>query len=456
MKESTASDVAAKRGSAAGPATLAAPATSATLESSKARVALETPATIDAARLDRWSQELARFSDDPSPAVRRVLYTPTDLAGRAYVHELARAAGLSIRVDAIGNAFYRLEGREKSAAVATGSHLDAIPNAGRFDGTVGVLGGIAALESIAKAGIVPRRPLEVIAFTSEEPTRFGIGCVGSRLLAGAITPDAVRALRDADGRAFEDVRAEAGFSGALEEVLLSPGHYHAFVELHVEQGPVLEREGVAIGAVTAIAAPASYEVSVRGEGGHAGGALMPTRRDALCAAAELVLAVERAARESSTGDTVGTVGVCRVFPGAVNGIPNRVELTIDLRDTALAERDAAFARIEASIATIERERGVTIVLRTLNADPPATSDARIVEAVEASARALGLSSMRLPSRAYHDALFLARVAPMGMVFVPSAGGLSHRPDEHTSAEEVARGAEVLARTLLQLAEGNDA
>jgi N-carbamoyl-L-amino-acid hydrolase len=414
------------------------------------------PLPIDAARLDGWSQELARFSDDPAPAVKRVLYTPTDLAGRAYVHELARAAGLSLRVDAIGNAFYRLEGRQALPAVATGSHLDAIPNAGRFDGTVGVLGGIAALESISRAGIVPRRPLEVIAFTSEEPTRFGIGCVGSRLLAGAITADDVRALRDAEGRAFEEVRAEAGFSGALEEVPLVPGHFHAFVELHVEQGPVLEREGVAIGAVSAIAAPASYEVIVRGEGGHAGGALMPTRRDALCAAAELVIAVEDAAKRSSTGDTVGTVGICRVFPGAVNGIPNRVELTIDLRDTALSARDAAFARIEDAIARIQNERGVTIALRTLNADPPATSDPRIVDAVEASARALGLSSMRLPSRAYHDALFLARVAPMGMIFVPSAGGLSHRPDEHTSPEEVARGAEVLARTMLQLAEGNDA
>jgi N-carbamoyl-L-amino-acid hydrolase len=385
-----------------------------------------------------------------------VLFTKTDLAGRAYVRELAEAAGLSVRVDAIGNAFYRLEGRDPSLpAVATGSHLDAIPNAGRFDGTVGVLGGIAALEAIARAGVVPRRALEVIAFTSEEPTRFGIGCVGSRLLAGALSADEVRALRDGEGRAFDEVRAEAGFVGALDEVPLRPGHYHAFVELHVEQGPVLEREGVAIGAVSAIAAPASYEVAIHGQGGHAGGALMPTRRDALCGAAELVLAVERAAKRSASGDTVGTVGVCRVFPSAVNGIPSRVELTIDLRDTELAARDAAFAHIEEAIGAIERERGLRVVLRTLNADPPASADPRIVAAIEASAKQLGLSTLRPPSRAYHDALFLARVAPMGMIFVPSVGGLSHRPDEHTSARDVANGAAVLARTLLQLAEGDD-
>lgn len=417
---------------------------------------LTEPLRIDAARLDAWSRELAGFSDDPAPAVCRVLYTETDLAARAHVHELARAAGLSLRVDPIGNAFYRLEGREPQLpAVATGSHLDAIPNAGRFDGTVGVLGGIAALESIARAGIRPRRAIEVIAFTSEEPTRFGIGCVGSRLLTGALTPDAVRALRDARGRPFEEVRAEAGFSGELEEVVLPTGRYRTFVELHVEQGPVLEREGVTIGAVSAIAAPASYELIVNGEGGHAGGALMPTRRDALCGAAELVLAIERAAQSSATGDTVATVGLCRVFPGAVNGIPKRVELSLDLRDISLEGRDRAFARIEEAIAMVERERGLRVEVRTLNADPPATADPRVVDAVETAARALGLSVMRLPSRAYHDALFLARIAPMGMIFVPSVGGRSHRPDEHTDPEQVAAGAEVLARTLLQLAEDDD-
>ncbi|MBX3251878.1 MAG: M20 family metallo-hydrolase [Myxococcales bacterium] len=411
---------------------------------------------IDATRLDGWLRELARFSDAPAPAVERVLYTPTDLAGRAFVRGLAESLGLAVRVDAVGNTFFRLEGREPAlAAVATGSHLDAIPNAGRFDGTVGVLGGLAALEAIRGAGITPRRAIEVIAFTSEEPTRFGLGCVGSRLMSGAIAPEAVRALRDAAGRPFEEVRADAGFVGALEEVRLPEGHYHAFVELHVEQGPVLEREGVAIGVVTAIAAPASYVLEIEGEGGHAGAVLMPDRKDALCAAAEIILAVEDAARTSGSDDTVATVGVCRVFPGAINGIAARVHLELDLRDTSLAAREEAFAVMAAAIERIAAARRVRVSRRTINEDPPAQADAAIVAAVEASAAAHGLTSRRMPSRAYHDALFMARIAPMGMVFVPSARGVSHRPDEYTAPEDVARGAAVLAGTLLKLAEDGD-
>lgn len=411
---------------------------------------------IDATRLDGWLRELARFSDAPAPAVERVLYTPTDLAGRAFVRGLAESLGLAVRVDAVGNTFFRLEGREPArAAVATGSHLDAIPNAGRFDGTVGVLGGLAALEAIRGAGITPRRAIEVIAFTSEEPTRFGLGCVGSRLMSGAIAPEAVRALRDTAGRPFEEVRAEAGFVGALEEVRLPEGHYHAFVELHVEQGPVLEREGVAIGVVTAIAAPASYVLEIEGEGGHAGAVLMPDRKDALCAAAEIILAVEDAARTSGSDDTVATVGVCRVFPGAINGIAARVHLELDLRDTSLAAREEAFAVMAAAIERIAAARRVRVSRRTINEDPPAQADAAIVAAVEASAAAHGLTSRRMPSRAYHDALFMARIAPMGMVFVPSARGVSHRPDEYTAPEDVARGAAVLAGTLLKLAEDGD-
>lgn len=411
---------------------------------------------IDATRLDGWLRELARFSDAPAPAVERVLYTPTDLAGRAFVRGLAESLGLAVRVDAVGNTFFRLEGREAArAAVATGSHLDAIPNAGRFDGTVGVLGGLAALEAIRGAGITPRRAIEVIAFTSEEPTRFGLGCVGSRLMSGAIAPEAVRALRDAAGRPFEEVRADAGFVGALEEVRLPEGHYHAFVELHVEQGPVLEREGVAIGVVTAIAAPASYVLEIEGEGGHAGAVLMPDRKDALCAAAEIILAVEDAARTSGSDDTVATVGVCRVFPGAINGIAARVHLELDLRDTSLAAREEAFAVMAAAIERIAAARRVRVSRRTINEDPPAQADAAIVAAVEASAAAHGLTSRRMPSRAYHDALFMARIAPMGMVFVPSARGVSHRPDEYTAPEDVARGAAVLAGTLLKLAEDGD-
>ncbi len=406
-----------------------------------------------AARMTSWIERLARFSSAEPPAIERVLFTDADLAARRFVAELAEAAALATRSDPAGNTFFRLEGLDPEAApVGTGSHIDAIPNAGAYDGTVGVLGAIAALAAIRDAAITPPRPLEVVAFTSEEPTRFGLGCVGSRLMSGAVSPDQVRALVDGAGRPFEEVRRGAGLTGALEEVRLRPGHFAAFVELHVEQGPILEAEGVPVGAVTAIAAPASYELTLRGIGGHAGAVLMPDRRDALAAGAEVILAVEGAARRSASPDTVATVGVCQVHPGAVNSIPSRVQLMVDLRDTDLGTRESAWAAIRSDLERIGAERRVAIDTRTINADPPATCDASVVDAIEVSAQTLGLRTLRMVSRAYHDALFLARIAPTGMIFIPSALGVSHRPDEWTAPEDLARGVAVLAETMLRLAE----
>ena len=408
---------------------------------------------VDGPGLYRELDELGAISDDPAPAVCRVLYTPRDLEGRAYVHGLAEAVGLQRRIDAVGNTFYRWIGSKPDApAVATGSHIDAIYKAGKYDGTVGVLGGIAALRALKAAGFQPKRSLEVIAFTSEEPTRFGLGCIGSRLMSGAITPDHVRGLRDAEGRDFETIRHDAGFRGDIESVRLPDDHYAAFVELHVEQGPILEAEGLSIGAVTAIAAPASYRVTVSGEGGHAGAVLMPRRRDALCGAAELALAIETAAKDSESPDCVATVGVFKPHPGAINSIPSRVHLEIDLRDIRLETRRAAFDRIQSEAARISRERSVSITFETINEDPPAAANDRILAAVERAATELELSQRRIVSRAYHDALFMARIVPTGMIFVPSKGGISHRPDEYTSQEEIERGVGVLAHTMAQLSE----
>ncbi len=407
---------------------------------------------IDGARVSEELDALARYSDQPAPAVMRVLFTKTDLAGRAYVRGLAERAGLTVRVDPVGNAFYRLPGSEADAGVVgTGSHIDASPNAGKYDGTVGVLGGIAALAAIRKAGLVPRRSIEVIAFTSEEPTRFGIGCVGSRLMSGALKPEQVASLQDAEGRSFEEARAEAGFVGSLSDVRLADGYFAKFVELHVEQGPILEAQSTQIGVVTAIAAPSSYELKVRGEGGHAGAVLMNERRDALCAASELVLAIESAAREVGGLDTVATVGKLEVHPGAVNSIPAEVVMTLDLRDTDLVRRQTVFSAVLERVRAMSTVRGVEVAIRTINEDAPCVSDDAIVRAIETSCETLRLSHRRLVSRAYHDALFISRVAPTGMIFVPSKAGVSHRPDEYTSAEEIARGAAVLASTLYSLA-----
>ena len=292
---------------------------------------------IDAHRLSAELDSLAGFSDAPPPAVTRVVFSEQDRAARRYVKGLCAAAGLAVREDAVGNTFARWAGADPElAAIATGSHIDAIPHAGRYDGTVGVLGGLEAIRALQQSGARPRRSIELVIFSAEEPTRFGIGCFGSRLLAGCLDP---ASLRDKDGRTLDEWRAEAGFHGDAAGVRLPAGHYAAFVELHIEQGPLLERAAIPLGVVTAIAAPAGLRLWIEGEGGHAGAVLMPGRHDAFCAAAEIVLAVEAAARGTGSLDTVGTVGVCEVFPGAVNSIPSRVRLEADVRDIDLPRRD---------------------------------------------------------------------------------------------------------------------
>jgi ureidoglycolate amidohydrolase len=408
---------------------------------------------IDLPRLSGELEHLASFSDAEAPAVTRVLFTDPDLRARAYLRGLCAEAGLAVREDPAGNLFARWAGSDPDLpALGTGSHADAVPSSGRYDGTVGVLGGLEAMRALRRAGWRPRRSLELLLFTSEEPTRFGIGCLGSRLLSGALAPQTAAALKDAEGTSFEEARRRAGCQGNLDDVPLRGGYYAAFVELHIEQGPLLEREDIPVGAVTAIAAPAALRVGLEGEGGHAGAVLMPQRRDALCAAAEIVLAVEQAARGSGRPDTVATTGICQVHPGACNSIPSRVLLEIDVRDTDLAARDRAVGQIRRAIAASVRRRSVRAEVELLNADAPAVTAPVIVAAVQAASRELTLACKTMVSRAYHDSLFMARISPTGMIFIPCRAGVSHRPDEYSPPEAIERGVAVLALTLAELDE----
>jgi len=408
---------------------------------------------IDAGRLAAELDALAAFSEVPAPAVTRVVFSEADRRAREFVRGLCAAAGLAVREDGAGNTFARWAGDEPSlAAIGTGSHIDAIPNAGRYDGTVGVLGGLEAIRTLQRSGRRPRRSIELVIFSAEEPTRFGIGCFGSRLLAGALDKAAGTQLRDKEGRTLDEWRAAAGFHGDLRDVRLPAGYYAAFVELHIEQGPRLERAGIPLGVVTAIAAPATWRIFIEGEGGHAGAVLMRDRRDALCAAAEIVLAVERAALATGAEDTVGTVGVCDVFPGAVNSVPVSVRLDVDARDTDGARRDCVLTGIARAYDEVSARRRVKISRDVINSDPPAQCDPRVVEALETAATGHGLGCKRMVSRAYHDSLFLARIAPTAMLFIPCRGGVSHRPDEYASPEAITAGVLVLAEALAELAE----
>jgi ureidoglycolate amidohydrolase len=415
---------------------------------------------IDEGRLLGELQALAKFTSiEPSSegtAVTRVVFTPDDLRARAWLKDLAAAEGLQIREDAVGNIFFCWVGSEPELpAVGTGSHIDAIPHAGMYDGTVGVLGGLEAIRALKRTGFLPRRSIELVMLTSEEPTRFGIGCLGSRLISGTLTPERADALHGAQRGCEEEtlatVRAAAGFAGSLASVRLPSGHYHAWVELHIEQGPLLERDGISIGIVTAIAAPASYRFTLEGFGGHAGALLMPDRRDALCAASEVVLSLEKHALATGAIDTVATVGTCDVYPGAVNSVPSRVTLQVDIRDIDPDRREGVMNAVRRDLQSITARRGVRIAETLVNADRPAISSPHIVEMIDGICSSYGISSQHMVARAYHDTSFIAGIAPVTMIFIPCRGGVSHRPDEYAAPADIASGTRVLAAALGKLA-----
>lgn len=409
--------------------------------------------SVETSRLLAEIDELAGMSAASPPAVTRVLFSDEDLRARKWLMEKFAAEGLVVRQDAAGNLFARWMGSSPELKpVATGSHTDAIPNAGRYDGVVGVLGALEAFRSLRREGFQPRRTLEILMFTAEEPTRFGLGCLGSRLLSGAMEASRAVELRDSEGNTFGELRRRAGCGGALESVRLEAEAYQAFIELHIEQGPLLESAGIDIGAVEKIAAPAAFRVTIEGEGGHAGAVLMPDRRDAALAAAEIALAVERAAIDSDSEDTVGTTGVFRIEPGAINSVPSRAVIEIDLRDTRQDVRDLAEAEIREAVSTIAARRRVACAFEVINSDPPAICDSALVNAICVAAETCGCSVQRMISRAYHDSLFMARVCPTAMIFIPCRNGWSHRPDEFASADAIGKGVTVLATVLRQMAE----
>ena len=411
---------------------------------------------IDQARLLSELQTLATFThaeqEEGGTAVTRIVFSADDLRARAWLKELALAEDFQVRDDAVGNVFIRWPGSKPDLpAVATGSHTDAIPHAGMYDGTVGVLGGLEAMRALKQSGFQPRRSIELVMFTSEEPTRFVIGCLGSRLLSGTLDPDRADMLLDKDEATLSTVRTAAGFAGPLSSVRLLPNHYHAWIELHIEQGPLLERAGIPIGIVTNIAAPAGYRFTITGFGGHAGALLMPDRKDALCAAAELILSIEKHALATGAIDTVATVGTCDVHPGAVNSVPSRVVLQLDIRDTDPTRREAVMQAVRRDCEALRQRRKVTITEELINADNPAQSSPHTVQLLEEICKEQGIAYKKMVSRAYHDSLFMARLTPIAMVFIPCRNGVSHRPDEYAKPEDIVLGTRVLAQALAKLA-----
>jgi N-carbamoyl-L-amino-acid hydrolase len=383
---------------------------------------------------------------------RRLAFGDQDWAAREYVAGLMREAGLAVRSDPFGNLIGRAAGRDLQApAVATGSHVDTVPEGGNYDGVVGTVGGLAAIRRLLARGPLAH-PLEFILFMSEESSRFGFATMGSKAMAGLANLAAWQKAKDPDGRDLPGVFRERGLdAAAIGAAARRPGELKAFVELHIEQGPVLERERLPIGIVEGIAAPTRLKVGVTGVAGHSGATPMGGRRDALVSAAKAVLAIRAAAEREASHGTVGTVGLLTVRPGAMNVIPGQVEMWVDIRGIDAASIGRAVGEVRSWLEQIAEEDHTALAVETLTADRPVPMDPGVVGAIEGACRRLGFPYRRMPSGAGHDAMNMASIAPAGMIFIPCRDGVSHNPDEYAAPEDILAGVEVLTEALHDLA-----
>lgn len=395
-----------------------------------------------------------QFNATPEFGTTRILFTKPELANREYVKEEMRKLGLTVREDDIGNIFATLPGSDPTLApVWTGSHIDTVPNAGKFDGMTGVVSGMEAVRLIRESGAPHPRDIVVVVYTSEEPTRYGLSCLGSRALSGDLTMEDTRVLKDQGGRTLYDKLQELGYSReGFARIRKRKGDVFAAVELHIEQNSRLEKAGIPIGIVKKICAPSNYIVEVHGKQGHAGGMDMTDRRDAYAAACEMALALEKLARECPSEYNTATVGCVRLVPNAVNVIPGKCVFTVDIRDCNMKTKQALIAEMKSQFLEIGRKRGVELTIQEDNNDIPLSCNEDMIRLLETMCEKQGLEYMELISGPYHDSLFVGRFAPTAMLFVPSKNGISHNPEEWTDYEQIARGTDVLANTLLELAQ----
>ena len=406
---------------------------------------------IDPAQIERDIVELARYTN-PNVPFTRLAFTDLDKQARQVVSGWMEALGLSLRTDAAGNMIGLRKGGDQSApALVIGSHVDTVYAGGRFDGIAGVVTALAIIRALNDAGITTRHPIEVINFTCEEPTVAGLTPFGSKAMAGVLDQSQISEAIGPDGRPLvEGINLLGGDGENIAKAQRDPAEIKAYLELHIEQGSVLEREGFRVGTVSAIATSARGRIIVEGRADHAGATMMDERQDALCAAAEIVLALEQAAKAPGLKDAVATVGILEVSPGFPNIIPGRVEMVVEARSVRQEEKEAVKATLMETINDVQLQRGVKIGVVWNSDELPVTVPDEMQNVIAESSGDLGIPIRVLPSRAAHDANALSLLAPIGMVFVPSLNGLSHCPDEWSSFEDIALGAEVLGTALLKL------
>ncbi len=398
---------------------------------------------INGRRIKDHLRELAEFGKNPEGGVSRVAYSDADLDGRVYSMELMKQAGLEVHIDVAGNIIGRRTGSNPSLPpLCFGSHIDSVPQGGNYDGPLGSLGAIEVVETLNDHGITTKHPLEVIIFQNEEG-----GKTGSRALIGALTAKDLERVTHSGKSIREGIQFLGGDPDKLDEVRRKPGDIAAFLELHVEQGGVLEKEGIDIGVVEGIVGIKRWTIDVEGVANHAGTTPMNVRRDALLAAARFVQAVNRVVTDVP-GSQVGTVGQIEASPGAPNVVPGRVRMSLEIRDLDMAKIDDLYRQIEVAGRQIAADSGTPFAFDHIYTSEGAPTDETLRRLVRDSAKQLELTTLSMPSGAGHDAQSMAKLGPVGMIFVPSVGGISHSPKELTRDEDVVNGVNALLHTVL--------
>jgi N-carbamoyl-L-amino-acid hydrolase len=408
---------------------------------------------IDAAALRERIEALSLFGRPAggsfADGVTRVAYSDADIAGRRYVMELMRAAQLTPRIDPAGNIFAVRAGTEpRLPPILFGSHIDSVPKGGNFDGDLGSLAAIGVIDACNRAGVRTRHPLEVVVWAAEEGVAYNRGLSASRIVAGDVAPSDMDQVWNGMRRGDAITRI-GGDPARIMEARRPKGAWHSYLELHIEQGGTLERAGLAVGVVQGIVAIERYEARITGVANHAGTTPMAERQDAAIAAAQLTLAV-REIVTSRPGRQVGTVGKLELSPNAPNVVPGAATLIVELRDLSVELLQAIAADIRARAAQIAARTKTTIEIVPVSSNAPAIADTGVQDVIERAATDLRLTAQRMPSGAGHDAQMMAQLTPMGMIFVPSVGGISHSPKEQTRWEDCANGANVLLRAVLAL------
>lgn len=405
--------------------------------------------------LEKWIRKIDSFKQKSEPGTYRLAFSNEDILARKYIMGLMQELGMQVSVDGVGNVFGCLRGqRPELPAVWTGSHIDTVKEAGMFDGVAGVAAGLEAVRMIRKSGQKPLRSIYVNIYTCEESTVLGSGCIGSRALAGHLKEEDLDALTDLEGNTLRELLKRVGLYDEKKLAMLFAGQrpdIKASVELHIEQGPWLEKENISIGLVDYICAPTNLLVTLQGVQSHAGGTSMENRRDALAAMAEISVAFESIVKQTESAYSTGTIGYVSVSPNAVNVIPGKVTFSIDIRDCDGASKEQLTEKLIACMNEITKRRGIKMQIEEKCRDNPMKCETDILNMMEQICKDRNISSMRMISGAYHDSLFLGELAPVAMLFVPSRNGISHSPKEWTDFSQIAKGAAVLKEVLWELA-----